>query len=218
MSSVRSDFIYSIQMKHEPEFEELMAWFEAEKSSPSMEDHIFTIADTVISGRRYLEDEKISMISRKATTVYNFAKQQSHTDPDAAVRGFRDSLNLHLRAFKQNALVGSSMLSISEKYARDTAHQWFRMLSTAGKWEPLAAVYDLEKDCEGYLDPISDPLISYLDKLAKGAWFPAEKARTHSLARKLFSHGFDSRKWMDTTVLPRIKSSLSSFIAETGGR
>lgn len=218
MASVRADFLYSIQMKHEPEIEELMAWFEAEKKSGTLEDQLFTVMDTVISGRRYSEDEKIGMISRKATTAYNFARQKIESDPEVAVKGFRQSLALHLRAFKLNALTASPMLSISEKYARNTSDQWFRLLSSLGKWEPLSALGDLEKESDGYLDPVSDPFMAYLEKLARSAWFPAEKARVHNQAKRLLVQGFDGKKWMDTTIPPRISTTLSTLVEVTKGR
>lgn len=215
MTSVRENFLFSIQMKHEPEIEELMAWFKAEKGSRTLEEHFFKIMDTVISGRRYSEDEKIGMISRKATTAYNFAKQKIHSDPEAAMKGFRESLLLHLRAFKQNALTGSPMLSISEGYARNTSDQWLRMLSDVGKWEPLIALAALEKDSEGYLDPISGPFISYLSKVERDAFFGSEKSRVNNVAKKVLAQGFDSKKWMDTTILPEIRRYLSSVVERT---
>lgn len=213
MSAVRESFRYSIQMRHEPEFEELMAWFRAEKESSTLEADLFNVMDTVISGRRYSEDQKIGMISRKATSAYNFAKQKIHSDPDAAMKGFRESLLLHFRAFKMNVATGSPMLQVSEKYARNTADQWIRLIANTGKWEPLVEIISLEKDSDGYLDPISSPFISHLDALARNAYFPAEKSRTNNAVKKLISHSFDKGKWMDTTVVPDILKSLS-FLAE----
>lgn len=218
MSAVRESFLYAIQMKHEPEIEELMAWFNAEKESRTLEDHLYKIMDTVISGRKYSEDQKVGMISRKATTAYNFAKQKIHSDPEAAMKGFRESLLFHLRAFKQNAITGSPMLGVSEKYARNTGDQWLRMLLEVGKWEPLLAIQDLERDCEGYLDPVSGPFVSYLHRLTAGAFFSSEKARVNNLAKKLLSQGFNGKKWMDTTILPEITRSLTLLIDRTSSK
>jgi hypothetical protein len=200
-------------MRHEPEFEELMAWFRAEKESGTLEVDLFKVMDTVISGRRYSEDQKIGMISRKATSAYNFAKQKIYSDPDSAMRGLRESLLLHLRAFKMNATTGSPMLQVSEKYARNTADQWIRLVADLGKWEPLVEIPSLERDSDGYLDPISSPFISYLDAIAQKAYFQAEKSRISGAAKKLISHSFDKGKWMDTTVVPDILKKLN-FLAE----
>jgi hypothetical protein len=211
MGKVREDFLYSIQMKHEPEFEELMAWFRAEKSCETLEKVLYDITDVVISGRKYSEDQKIGMLSRKATTAYNFAKQRIQDDPDVAARGFYDSLILHLRAYKQNAITGSPMLNVSAKYARNTADQLFRLLATRGAWEPIAVLSELEKDCEGYLDPLAEPLLSYLDSLSGRAWFPADRSRLQNAARRTISKGFDKSKWVDTTLAPSISAKLSAL-------
>lgn len=218
MPAVRGDFLYSIQMKHEPEFEELMAWFNAEKGTQSLEDHLYKIMDTVISGRRYTEDEKIGMISRKATTAYNFAKQQLYTDPTSAMDGFYGSLLLHLKAFKLNALSGSPMISTSEKYASNTADQWLRLLFSGNKWEVISAFNRLEKECDGYLDPIVKPFSSCFGRIASSALFSSEKARIYNEARKLDSAGFNKDKWMDKTILPDFKNSIQSVIEATRSR
>lgn len=209
MTNVREDFLYSLQMKHEPEIEELMAWFRAEKDSVALDEHLFIIVDTVISGRRYTEDEKIGMVSRKATTFYNLARQRLHTDPEVALGAFRKSLLLHFLAFKKNAVTGSTMLTVSEKYAMNTAHQWIRALESRNVWEPLSAMIELERDTDGYLDPIFTPFVSYLERIAKQAYFPAEKSRIHNLARKFLSQGLDDKKWMDTTMPHEITRSLN---------
>jgi energy-coupling factor transporter ATP-binding protein EcfA2 len=218
MSAVREDFLYAIQMKHEPEFDELMAWFNAEKNSNTLESHLFIIMNTVISGRRYSEDEKIGMISRKATTAYHFAKQKVYSDPENAVKGFSESLLLHFRAFKLNALSGSAMLGVSEKYARNTFDQWIRMVSEVGKWEPLLAILELQKNCDGYLDPISMPFILYLERLEKSAHFAAERSRINNAAKKLISQGFEPTKWMDTTIIPELSRAVKAVANATSGQ
>lgn len=218
MAAVRESFLFAVQMKYEPEFDELMAWFNAEKESNTLEDHLFNIMNTVISGRRYSEDEKVSMISRKATTAYHFARQKVHSEPEAAVSGFRDSLLLHFRAFKMNANTGSSMLGVSEKYARNTFEQWLRLVESHGKWEPILAVVDLEKESDGYLDAIARPFITYIEKLTQSAHFAAEKGRVNNAVRKLISQGFDQRKWMDTTIVPEIMRALGHLRDATTSR
>ncbi|MDW4551737.1 putative DNA binding domain-containing protein [Defluviimonas sp. D31] len=212
---VRDDFSYAIQMNHEPECEELMAWFGAEKRSGIIGDQLFKITDTVISGRKYTEDEKVGMISRKATTAYNLARQKLSSDPEISLKVFRDSLLLHLKAFKINALSGSPMLDVSEKYARNTSDQWFRLLSEEEKWIPLQSLAVLERDSDGYLDPISEPFILYLGRMTRSALFSGERARMHNQAKSLLMHTFDGKKWMDTTIVPRIVESLTSLVEAT---
>lgn len=213
--TMREDFLFSIEMKHEPDIAELKAWFSVEKNLNTIESYIFKIADTVISGRSYSEEDKVGMISRKATTKYNVAKQQMHTDPEIAIKTFQESLLLHLKAFKINAVSGSPMLDISEKYARNTSDQLFRILSSDARWRPLAVLPEIEENCDGYLDPVADPFIQYLEKNIGRAWFPDERYRTHNHAKKLVTLGFDSKKWMDTTIVPRIETSLRRLIEAT---
>lgn len=218
MAIVRQDFLYSIQVRHEPEIEELLAWFNAEKKTQTIEENLYLIMDTVISGRRYSEEEKIGMISRKATTAYNIARQNIYLDAEAGLKGFRESVMLHLRAFKLNALSASPMTDISEKYAKSTADQWLSLLSKGNKWNVIVALKQLESDCDGYLDPVAEPFNNQLRRIGRSALFSAERSRIHNESKKLLAAGFDKRKWMDTTLSPAISKELSALVERTKSR
>ena len=69
LAEARSAFLYAGQMKYELEFRYLLAWFSAERNSGVLDRWCEKIADIVISGKRYTQIEKISMISRKAGSI-----------------------------------------------------------------------------------------------------------------------------------------------------
>lgn len=213
LHEVREDFQYTLQMKHEPEFEELTAWYNAEKSSNIVGEHLFQIMDAVTSGRRYSEDQKIGMISRKATTAYHIAQQKFVSSPDEAQSLMRLSVLLHAKAFKQNVLNGSPMADISEKYCRNTADQYFRMLSSYGPWEPFGEMSQLQEETEGYLDPVADAIIIYIERASRVSYSKSEKSRVRNKIRDFISAKFPKGKWLDTTLPPIIEEKLKSFSA-----
>ncbi|CUJ95561.1 hypothetical protein RUE5091_01556 [Ruegeria denitrificans] len=212
LSEVREDFHYALQMKHEPEFEELTAWFDAEKSSNVVGEHLFSIMDAVTSGRRYSEDQKIGMVSRKATTAYHIAQQKLESSPDEALALMRLSILLHTKAFKHNALNGSPMTNISEKYALNTADQYFRIISSYRPWELFSEMKSLQNDTEGYLDPVAEALFAHIERLPLATLAKPEKSRIKNQARDTLSSGFRKEKWLDTTLTPRLEDQLKSFI------
>ncbi|MEN9063097.1 RNA-binding domain-containing protein [Ponticoccus litoralis] len=211
--ATRDDFGYSLQMKHEPEFEELAAWFEAEKSSGVITDSIFVITDAVISGRRYSEDQKISMISRKATTAYNMARQKIGDSPDAAYTLAETSVLLHCKAFKHNVLNGSPMTGVSEKYAKNTSYLLIRLSSEYGAWRPIEELSVLQKKVDGYLDPFAEALFPYLDSLSAKARTKSEASRLRNALKAVAGGGFDKSKWLDTTMTPQLIDRLKALEA-----
>lgn len=211
--ATRDDFGYSLQMKHEPEFEELAAWFEAEKSSGVITDSIFEITDAVISGRRYSEDQKISMISRKATTAYNMARQKISDSPDAAYALAETSVLLHCKAFIHNVLSGSPMTGVSEKYARNTSNLLIRLSSEYGAWRPIEELIELQEKVDGYLDPVAEALFPYLDSFSAKVWTKPEASRLKNALRAVASGGVDKSKWLDTTMPPRLIDRLKTVEA-----
>lgn len=213
LREVRENFQYSLQMKHEPEYEELTAWYNAEKSSNIIGEHLFQIMDSVTSGRRYSEDQKIGMISRKATTAYHIAQQKLAGAPDEAQSLMRLSVLLHAKAFKQNILNGSPMADISEKYCRNTADQYFRMISSYGPWEPFEEMSLLQDETEGYLDPVADAILIHIERSSRQSYSTPEKSRVKNKIRDFISAKFPKEKWLDTTLPPIIEGKLKSFSA-----
>ncbi|MCV2893653.1 ATP-binding protein [Lentibacter sp. XHP0401] len=213
LHEVRENFQYSLQMKHEPEFEELTAWYNAEKSSNIVGEHLFQIMDAVTAGRRYSEDQKIGMISRKATTAYHIAQQKFDGAPDEAQSLMRLSVLLHAQAFKQNILNGSPMADISERYCRNTADQYFRIISSYGPWEPFGEMLLLQDETEGYLDPVADAILIYIERASRQLYSKSEKSRVKNKIRDFISAKFPKEKWLDTTLPPIIEEKLRSFSA-----
>ena len=89
LSEARTAFEYAQQMKFEPDFRYLLAWFAAEKRSGVFDRRCEKIADIVISGKKYSEIEKIEMTSRKAASMYARGKDQIYTDYVDAIQCFK---------------------------------------------------------------------------------------------------------------------------------
>jgi energy-coupling factor transporter ATP-binding protein EcfA2 len=211
LHEVRDNFKYALQMGHEPQFEELTAWYNAEKSSNIVGEHLFQIMDAVTSGRKYTEDQKIGMISRKATTAYHIAQQKLDGAPDEAQSLMKLSVLLHSKTFKQNILNGSSMAETSEKYCRNTADQYFRVISSYGPWEPFNEMKLLQDETEGYLDPIAEAILLYVERASRKNYSKSEKSRIKNKIREFLSAGFTREKWLDTTLPPIIEKKLKHF-------
>lgn len=212
MNAVRDSFAYSIEMGHEPDIQELKAWYEAEKSSGVIESYIETIADTVVNGKNYTEDDKIGMISRKATTNFVQSKELYYSDPERANELMLGSLKLHLKAFKLNANLGTPMLDVSEKYGRNTSFELFRHFFDAREFH---RVFDVMQELMNYgdchLDPVEGPLSAFLDRLGKTRLSAPERGRLQQAIKSFSSRKQDRKLWLDMSVCETLKREISSL-------
>lgn len=166
LTEAREAFKYASQMGFEPEFKYLLAWFNAEKSSGAMDGWCEHVAGLVMSGKRYTENEKISMISRRATSLYVRGRDLIHTDFSDAANMIQESLSLHLRAFRLNCNAGSRFADASENYARNTAHTLLSNCLRHGEvWEVLDRIYSLVGQKDVFLDPIASPLLETFNEI-----------------------------------------------------
>lgn len=159
LTEAREAFTYALKMGYEPEYNYLRAWLNAEKTSGAYDGWCERIADTVISGKKYSEYEKIGMTSRKATSLFVRGKDLIYTDYQDAIKILFDSLALHLRAFRLNCLSANPYTDVSERMARNTALDLLRYTSKReAPWEALEYLAMLANLKDVYLDPIEDGL------------------------------------------------------------
>ena len=160
LSEAREAFAYAIQMKFEPDIRYLNTWFTAERNSGVFDEWCEKVADIVISGKRYTESEKIMMVSRKAVNIYTRGSYKLTMDSVDAIECFRESLKLHLKAFRLNCLAGTVYADSSENYARNTIFTLFNVLKTS-PWEQISVIRSLLDSKDIYLDPIEDAVREY---------------------------------------------------------
>ena len=181
LTEARESFKYADQMGFEPEFKYLLAWFNAEKSSGAMDGWCENVADIVMSGKRYSENEKISMISRRATSLYVRGRDLIYTDFSDAANMIQEALALHLKAFRLNCNAGSRFADYSENYARNTAYTLFgNCIKHSEAWEVLDRIHSLVEQKDIFLDPLAGPLTDMFNEINR----VAKRAETANRARQ----------------------------------
>jgi hypothetical protein len=155
LSEARDAFGYALQMKLEPDLRYLLAWFTAERNSGIFDGWCERIADVIISGKSYDENDKIWMISRKASSIYASGRDKLTTEYVDGIRCIREALGLHLKAFRLNCLTGSAFADSSESLGRNTTFTLFNALRDF-PWDQVDVVRSLCDSKDIYLDPIED--------------------------------------------------------------
>jgi hypothetical protein len=212
LAEAREAFQYAISMRHEPAFGELRTWFEAEKNSGAHDGWCITITDMVINGRSYTELEKTSMVSRKATSIYNRGRDRIYTDQVDAQKDFGEALILHLRAFKLNALRGEAHMDVSEQYARNTARQWFEFAVRGdAPWELLDRVRQIAGQQDIFLDPIHLPFIDYVGRLERTALRTEVANRIRNRIKGVPELLARRDSWLDPTIGRHMEEVVRAF-------
>jgi ABC-type oligopeptide transport system ATPase subunit len=212
LTEAREAFEYCLDMRREPDFGQLIVWFNAERNSGAHDDWCIKIADVVISGRRYTEVEKISMLSRKATSLHARARHRIFTDQTDAHNDFMEALNLHLKTFRFNSLRGDIRTERSEDYARNTAHQWFDLiLKSDAPWEIFERVRKLTNTKDVFLDPIEKPLTSVMERILRTHSRPEVINRIRNNLKGLPEALERREQWLDRTVSQFLRDAVRSF-------
>ena len=198
MTRCRQDFDFVVGMKYEPPIHFLSAFFEAEKLGDAISIWPERICQIVIDGKTYSQTDKVSMISRKATTLFNRADLSKYVEPELSENLFQQSLILHCHAFKLNANSGSYHIELSERYARNTALRLIDMAEKSGSdWSVFDRLSAAIKETSGFIDPIEDGVVAFVGRAKRRNTSRSAIARTKSAAAHLCDTINNNAKWLD---------------------
>jgi hypothetical protein len=137
LDDARRLFADAVSMKYDPSFDQLKAWFYAERESGFGFNQCIKIVEIVLNGRRYTEEEKIDVLSRKATLIYNRAKEERFINPTRAIEDLKESLKIHLTCFVKSEQLGLSKAQKSEGYCRNTLFMLSQYLLQNSQYDEL---------------------------------------------------------------------------------
>ncbi|MES0132249.1 AAA family ATPase [Mesorhizobium sp. M0029] len=207
----REAFEYALKMRHEPDFRYMNRWFDAERNSGAHDGWTLKIADLVLNGRRYDEQDKVTMICLKATSLYARGKERLPTDTIDGLKDLNDALALHLRAFKLLHVAADYRAERYELFARNTAFQVCQILERSETpWELVDRVKLLGEEREIYLDPVEEPITNSLLIFAKTPYRPEIANRLRNRLRGLSEALSDPDKWLSSSALNRVKEGLAA--------
>lgn len=219
LAEARAAFEYAINMRFEPELKYLRSWFESEKASGLGFSQCCKIADFINSGRNYSEIDKTDYQVKKASVIYNRARESSHLDYVSAADDYSDALRIHLVAYRRSVISGNPRLLKSEEYSRNTAYSLFNLLNRHGQIDSLIVRIEKlfgEKDI--YVDPIEDPLLSVFVSIASVKATPSDLGRYRSRLNSLIACVGRSQAWIDEGVRNRILASVDDAYRSIEGR
>ncbi|MGH6988023.1 MAG: hypothetical protein ACRED9_14445 [Caulobacteraceae bacterium] len=182
----REAFEDALRMRWEPDVRYLRAWFDAERLSGTRDQWPLRVADIVINGNRYSENDKLRMISKKGATLYTMGRALIVTDTIYAQKYLLDAIKLHLRAFRINCINGDYRAEVSDEYGRNTC---FFLLGSVQRgetpWEVADLIRSIVTTRDVYLDPIYEPVMGVLRYWSRAAIFPRQTARIRAALRGL---------------------------------
>ncbi|WP_165410349.1 RNA-binding domain-containing protein [Rhizobium ruizarguesonis] len=215
LPEVRAAFEYAFNMKFEPEYRYLRAWFHAERGSGVNDDWCLRISDFVLQGKRYEEREKMEMIGRKATSLYARAQERLITDSSDALKDLAEALRLHLRAYRLYCVAADIRAENSERYGRNTGFQLFNTLARSTvPWEFLEVLEGLARITDGYIDPLEDPVNEAIEHVLRNSLKLEALSRTRQRTRTVVDVLTNGSNWLSSSVKERVTSRLKRFDKE----
>lgn len=215
LSQARAAFEYAFNMKFEPEYRYLRAWFQAEKGSGVNDGWCLRISDFVLQGKRYEERDKMEMIGRRATSFYARAQERLITDPSDALKDLGEALRLHLRAYRLYCIAADIRAENSERYARGTAFQLFNTLARSTvPWEFIEVLDGLGQTTDGYLDPLEDPVMEAVDYTLRNSLKVDAISRTRQRVRNAADALANEGNWLSSSIRERVTGRLRRFEKE----
>lgn len=215
LPQARAAFKYAFDMKFEPEYHYLRAWFNAEKGSGVNDGWCISISDFVLQGKRYEERDKMEMIGRKATSLYARAQERLITDPSDALKDLTEALRLHLRAYRLYCIAGDIRAENSDRYARGTAFQLFNTLAKSlVPWEFVEILETLARSGDGYIDPLEDPIAEAIDYALRSSLKADTISRIRQRARSATEALAHDAQWLSPAVKERVLIRVRRFEKE----
>lgn len=219
LAEVRRMFDYALGMKVEPEYKYLREWFNAEKASGLNDGRCIFIADFILNGKRYSEQDKMEMIGRKATSLFARAQERVLTDSHESISDFSESLKCHLRAYKLYYNNMDYRADTSVRYARNTAFTLFGMLAkSAVAWEVFDIIESIGKLGDGYLDPLELPVSEAIQQIGRNQMKADSIGRIRQRVKAAKEAISPERLWVGLDTRDNIITRLQELDADLHSR
>jgi hypothetical protein len=217
--SAREAFQDSIILKHEPDAKYVLRWYYAERNSGYVSEWPVKVADIVVNGRKYEDEERINMLQFKATSLYSRGRHRIITETTDALSDYTNAAQIHLSMFRRHVEKSDYRAEKSEEYARNTLFQLFQALSKGIKpWELFDYLKEIISFSKIYIDPIELPLIEAIQHLERTVVSAEARGRTRSRLKSIQDQLSVRDKWLAQDAMHRTLARASAFDEALGKR
>ena len=206
-------------MKYDPPFEQLKAWFYAERDSGFGFDQCVKIVDIVLNGRAYTEMEKLEVLSRKAITLYGRARDERNADPLHALTDFREALKLNLACLIKSDQLGLPSVQKLYIYCRNTLFSLAQFAFAIGQYEDLfrsiaeiAAINGVKLDC------LEEPLLYTIQSLQDVKQSTGELHRVKNKLEQLSKSVCKPALWVEGQSRSRVSEAFDKALKRLNAR
>lgn len=205
----RTYFENSFAMRYSPEIRFIREWFYIERTSDMGDQYTSLILKLVKSSRGYSDSVRAEFISKRASFLYNLARQNILLEPERSVERLKEALSMHSEAYRVMARNSDPATAQCGIYTRNTAFYLFQQLARARRLDDvIAALNDVSSASGAALDPIEEAIMMALSSFMQ---VNAPKSERQRWAGKLVNLGKIlnvNRLWLDGRVAVRVKGLL----------
>lgn len=214
ISEAREYFKNSFAMRHAPEESYIRQWFMEEHRGDAADIWTDVIFKLVNGARGYGEELRMEFLSRRASTLYNLARDGFYTEPQRSLDRLIESMKMHALGFSRTCGTDTKQAIMFQRNFTNTAFYLKNRLQKAESLDSfLTSILELTKVHEMKLDPLLEPVrelcLDYLDLADAKSMARAAGKLTH-FAKVLG----ESSCWIDQAIRMQCRRYCDDAVKE----
>lgn len=200
IADARDYFQNSFAMRHGPDIHYVREWFLAEQKLDGADHYTGLIYRLVDGAREYDQATRLEFMSRRATTLFQIARDGFFVDPEKSIARLLDAIRLHARGYYLTASANTKQAFMFERNFTNSTFVLKNYLIKAGRFDELVTyIVELTKLPGIKLDPLLEPVREVADAAVNSSPLSqAQRAAGRMLHLGQALRSADS--WLDRSV------------------
>jgi hypothetical protein len=211
----RTYFENSFAMRYSPEPYFVREWFRVERDAGMGDQFTARILKLVSESRSYAEAVRTEFISKRASFLYNLARNNISVEPERSVERLQEAVGLHAQAYRAMAVSHDPAAAHYSNYLRNTAFYLFQQLSRAGRMDDIVSTTNkIASTARVVLDPMEEPLTTALSIFVRSNVSRSDRQRWAGKLVTLAKSLSPANLWIDEKVRTRVNGAIEAAAKE----
>ena len=205
----RTYFESSFAMRYSPDVQFVRVWYHTESHEGMGDQFTARILKLVSEARNYPESVRTEFVSKRASFLYNLARENMTFEPERSVQRLQEALCLHAQAYRSMAMDSDPAMARCSNYLRNTAFYLFQQLNRSGRIDDIIATTGkVASYARVALDPLEEPLTSSLLLFVQHSVSRADRQRWASKLMDLSQSLGSAELWIDSKAKKRVDDAI----------
>ncbi len=207
----RTYFENSFAMRHSPDPQFVREWYYIESTSDMGDQYTAHILKLISESRSYPDAFRTEFASKRASFLYNLARDNILFEPERSVERLQEALCLHAQAYRSFVERLDPAMARCSNYLRNTAFYLFLQLRRAGREDDIIATAGkVASYTRVALDPMEEPLTVELSFLVRSNASRGDRQRWAGKLIHLSKSLGPADLWIDGRVKKRVNAAVEA--------